>query len=510
VSASGTGASAGRSLRGELLVNLAGTGWSALVQFACIPLYLAMLGAERYALIAFSASLQLALKALDLGVSHTANRELAGRTASGRTEGVRELLRTLEAAYSLVGLLLGGALVAAAPVIATRWFGESALGAGAVTDAVRLTGLFIAVQWPLSLYQSALLGLGRAMTMNGLAMTSSTLAGGGSVLLLLSGRRSLVAVLAWQAGVALAHTLAVAVATHRGLASDARPARIRPAALAELRGMLTGVAAISLSLLLLLQADKLLASRWLPLADYGYYMLGATVSNGLGVLSAPVFNTLLPRLAALAAARDMARLTHEFRRGTRLVTLFVFPAMITAGVLAADLLRIWTHDPLTARHAAPPATLLLLGMGSASLIQLSMALQMATGRTRTGTRINVALLLALVPLGLMGSRWGAVGVAAAWAALLGLGALASGAAIHRPLLGASSGRWLLVDVGRPLAAMLAVTLLAWPVLSLAAPPALAALRLVVLGLVLTGVSAAVNGFPPSLLRGLLDPTMRAS
>ena len=296
MSATATAGSPARSLRRELLVNLAGTGWSALVQFACIPIYLAVLGAERYALIAFSASLQLALKALDLGVSHTANRELAGRSASGRTEGVRELLRTLEAAYALVGVVLGGALAAAAPLVATRWFGESALGPGPVADAVRLIGLFVAVQWPLSLYQSALLGLGRAATMNGLAIASSTLAGGGSVLLLLGGRRSLVAVLAWQAAVALAHTLVIAYATHRTLARDARPARIRPATLTELRGMLTGVGAITLSLLLLLQADKLLASRWLPLADYGYYMLGATVLN-TGALSTPSpFATVAPSM----------------------------------------------------------------------------------------------------------------------------------------------------------------------------------------------------------------------
>jgi O-antigen/teichoic acid export membrane protein len=499
-----------RSLRADLLVNLAGTGWSALVQFACIPIYFAVLGAERYALIAFSASLQLALKALDLGVSHTANRELAGRTASGRTEGVRELLRTLEAAYCVIGLLLGGTLAAAAPVIATRWFGESSLGAGPVTVAVRLIGLFIAVQWPLSLYQSALLGLGRAATMNALAIASSTLAGGGSVLILLGWRRSLVAVLAWQAIVGLAHTLAVALATHAALARDARPARIRPSTLVELRAMLTGVGAITLSLLLLLQADKLLASRWLPLADYGYYMLAATVSNGLGVLSAPVFNALLPRLSALAARQDTARLASEFHRGTRLVTLFVFPAMIAAGVLAADLLRLWTRDVGTAEHAAATATLLLAGMGSASLLQLSMALQMAAGRTAIGTRINTMLLIALVPLGLAASRMGAVGVAAAWAGLLALGAVVGGAAIHRRLLGAGSVRWLAVDIARPLAAMLAVTLVAWPLLSMPLAPALAALRLVVFGAVLTAVSAVVNGFRPSLLRGLFDPAARAS
>src|SRR6185369_14934359 len=127
-----------RPLRLELLVNLAGTGWSALVQFACIPIFLGMLGTERYALLAFATTMSLALKALDLGVSHTANRELAARSASGRTEGARELLRTLEVAYVLVGVVLGGALAGGASVIASRWFGASVLGADAVTIAVRL------------------------------------------------------------------------------------------------------------------------------------------------------------------------------------------------------------------------------------------------------------------------------------------------------------------------------------------------------------------------------------
>jgi O-antigen/teichoic acid export membrane protein len=273
----------------------------------------------------------------------------------------------------------------------------------------------------------------------------------------------------------------------------------------ELRATLTGVGAITLSLLLLLQADKLLASRLLPLADYGYYMLAATVSNGLGVLSAPVFNTLLPRLTALAADNDTTRLAAEFRRGTRLISLFVFPAMITTGVLAADLIRLWTHDVDTARHAGQPATLLLVGMGAASLLQLSMALQMATGSTRVGAWINALLIAALLPLAWFGSRSGAVGVAAAWAALLTFGAVVGGAAIYRTLLGAGGSRWLLGDVARPLAAMLGVTLLAWPLLEVPASPALSALRLAVLGVVLTVVSAVVNGFRPSGLRRQLDP-----
>ena len=503
-------ASSPRPLRLELLVNLAGTGWSALVQLACIPVFLAMLGAERYALLAFATTMSLALKALDLGVSHTANRELASRTASGRTEGVRELLRTFEAAYVAAGLVLGGALAAGAPLVATRWFGASALGTEAVTTAVRLIGLFIAVQWPLSLYQSALLGLGRAPVMNGLAIASSTLAGGGAVLLLLTGHRSLVVVLAWQSLVAAAHSLAAGVATHRSLPHDAREARIRGEVLRELRATMTGVGALSLSLLLLLQIDKLLASRWLPLAAYGYYMLAATVSNGLGVLSAPVFNTMLPRFSALAAGSDHSRLAAEFRRGTRLMALCVFPAMLTVGALAPDVVRLWTHDATTGQLAGPIATMLLIGMGGASLLQLLMALQMATGRTRPGVLLHTLLIAMLVVLGAAAARYGAVGVAATWGSLVALGALAGGMAIYRGQLGDGSRRWLLVDVARPLAAMLVVLLLASPLLRVPLAGPLALLRLVVVGATLTAVSAAVSGFTFSMLRGALSPIARTS
>jgi O-antigen/teichoic acid export membrane protein len=499
-----------RPLRLELLVNLAGTGWSALVQLACIPVFLAMLGAERYALLAFTTTMSLALKALDLGVGNTANRELAARTASGRTEGARELLRTLEVAYVLVGLLLGGTLAVGASLVASRWFGASTLGTGAVTIAVRLIGLFIAVQWPLSLYQSALLGLGRATTMNGLAIAASTLAGGGAVVLLFAGHRSLVAVLAWQSLIAAAHTIAVAIATHRALPSDARRARVRVDVLHELRATITGVGGLTLSLLVLLQIDKLLASRWLPLAGYGYYMLAATVSNGLGVLSAPVFNTMLPRFSALAAGSDRARLAAEFRRGTRLMVLLVFPAMCTVGALAPDVVKLWTHDATTGQLAGPIATMLLIGMGSASVLQLLMALQMATARTRSGVLLHTLLAAAFVALGGAAARYGAVGVSSTWAALVAIGALGGGTMIRRQQLGAGTGRWLLADVLRPLAAMLIVVLVAWPLLRmpLAAPLALG--RLVGLGAALTVVVAAASGFTVSTLRGVLSPIARAS
>jgi len=184
--------------------------------------------------------------------------------------------------------------------------------------------------------------------------------------------------------------------------------------------------------------------------------------------------------------------------------------MLTVGVLAFDVVRLWTHDAATAQLVAPIATFLLIGMGSASLLQLAMALQMATGRTSRGIVLHTLLAALLVVLGGVGARYGAAGVAATWASLLAIGALGGGTAIRRQQLGGGGGRWLLVDVLRPLAAMLVVVLVAWPLLRMSLGVPLALVRLAGLGAALTVVVAAASGFTFSMLRGVLSPIPRAS
>ena len=47
------------------------------------------------------------------------------------------------------------------------------------------------------------------------------------------------------------------------------------------------------------QTDKLVLSRILPLADYGYFTLAVLVASGIQVLSGPVGNAIMPRLTKL-------------------------------------------------------------------------------------------------------------------------------------------------------------------------------------------------------------------
>ncbi len=106
----------------DLAANFAGVGWSAFLQIACVPLYLKFLGIEAFGLIGFYLMLQAILQVLDLGLSPTMNREMARYSVQPeKAAEARDLVRTLEAGYWLIGIAIGTAILVAAPLIAKDW-----------------------------------------------------------------------------------------------------------------------------------------------------------------------------------------------------------------------------------------------------------------------------------------------------------------------------------------------------------------------------------------------------
>ena len=71
----------------NLVANLLGTGWTALIQFAAVPALIHLVGIESFALIGFYGSLVAILTILDLGLSPTLMRMIAGaRIGAGPPE----------------------------------------------------------------------------------------------------------------------------------------------------------------------------------------------------------------------------------------------------------------------------------------------------------------------------------------------------------------------------------------------------------------------------------------
>jgi len=155
----------------DLVASFAGTGWAAAVQVACIPLYIKFLGIEAYGLIGFYLMLQSMLQVLDLGLSPTMNREMARYSIQPeKSAEARDLVRTLEVGYWLIGIAIGAVIVTAAPASAKHWIKSGSFPVHDVQVAVMLMGVLSVFQWPTSFYQGGLIGLGQQVRYNGLAV----------------------------------------------------------------------------------------------------------------------------------------------------------------------------------------------------------------------------------------------------------------------------------------------------------------------------------------------------
>ena len=436
-----------------LLANFAGTGWGAIMQFACVPLYLKFLGVEGFGLIGFYLMLQTLFQVMDLGLSPTINRELARHSVQPTIAGkARELVRTLEIGYWLIGIALGASLVLAAPWIATHWIKSGELSATKISHAVMLMGALSIFQWPISFYQGALMGLDRQALFNSLKIAMVSLSNGGAVLVLWLVSPTITAFLIWQSAVSAVQAVTIAICLWQSLPASGQPARFQIAAVRGVWRFAAGVSGITLIGLIVSQADKLIVSRMLPLKVFGYYSLAWAVSNILLIISGAVFNVVFPNLSAHVATGNLPALRESYHRGAQLMAVAVLPVAILLALFSFEILSIWTRNVETAGFDALILSILVAGSALNALLYLPYALQLSFGWTRLALIAGLTSMVIVIPVMLgLTHRFGPAGTASAWLALNAVNMVVLPPIIHRRLLRGDVWRYF-GDVGWPLLA----------------------------------------------------------
>jgi O-antigen/teichoic acid export membrane protein len=450
------------ALRRDAFANLVGRAWIALAGLVFVPLYIKLLGVEAYGLVGFAATLQVGMSLLDVGLATTLNRELArmraggGRSAEGAEGHVaqqqRDLVRTLEITYWVAALAIVVLVELGASAIAGRWLHPERLSTGSVETAIRLIGITIALQFPFTLYEGGLLGIGRQIALNVVLVVGATLRFGAVVAVLVWVSPTIEAFFVWQVVVTALQTTAGAWLLWWSLPTGRRP-RFRLHVLSGVWRFAAGMAGITLTAVVLTHMDKLVLSKLLTLADFGYYTLATVATGVLYVLFLPLFQAVFPRFSQAVAAGDAATLNRLYHRSAQAMSVLVLPAATVFAFFAREVMLLWTRSPEAAEATRVIVAVFAAGTALHGLMNIPYALQLAAGWTRLALYANVVAIVVLLPaIVVLSSRYGAVGAAVVWLALnVGYATIGVGI-MHRRLLRGELTRWYLVDVGLPLVA----------------------------------------------------------
>ena len=438
------------SLKFNILAGMASSAWSALLGILFLPLFLRYISVEAYGLVGVYVTITTMLIVFDLGLVATLNREVARASSVGSIDKVGPLLHSLAIIYWSVGLCLGAIIFLLAPWLASHWLNPDGLSHDTVARALRLMALVIAFRWPMGLYQAAMIGAQRIIPLSMVNIVMTTLGNLGAVGIMAFWSPSIEAYFIWQAGVALSWTLALRLGAWRYIGRTVVAGFSWPAVRTVTKFSL-GMTGVSLLGVVLSQMDRAILSRLLTLNDFGAYVIAATVSGALYIVTTPVFNGLNPRLTALVRQGDSVQVETTYRTVSRGLASFIFPVAMLLVVYSHDLLFLWTGKPDLAARAAPLVSLLAAGTALHCCSFTFYALQLAHGALRLTLSILAILIVCAFPIMfVLTQKYGAIGAAYGWLLLhccyVAIGSLVT----HRSLLRSALGSWLWSDIGVPL------------------------------------------------------------
>ena len=423
-----------------------------MLQLLLLPWYVRLLGIESYALVGFYTMLYAVVIRLELGLGTTFNREVAQRsTSSDDAQRLRDLLRTLEIVYWSMAVVIGCAIAALAPVISRHWLQAQGLRPDEVQHAVLMMGVMMATQWPISLYEGGLRGKQRQVELNLVGATAATVRGAGALAVLTFLTPSVTAFFSWQAAVNVVHSVILALMMRRALPRSGAPARFRRASLLHVWRFAAGVGTVSVLSLVLMQLDKILLSKLLPLTAFGYYSIASAVVGSLAIIAGPLFETMFPRLSDLVARGDETAIRRLYHASCQFTAALVLPAGAALVCYGLPILLLWLHDANTARSIHVVVALLAIGTTANVLMILPLALQYAYGWTTLSIYKNVVAVVVLIPtLIALVLSFGTIGAAVSWIALNVAYLCIEIPIMHRRVLTRSARSFYLRDLGRPL------------------------------------------------------------
>jgi len=403
-------------LKRTVLMSYVGQVYVALIALAAMPLYLRYLGAEAFGLVGFYVMLQAWSQLLDMGLTPALSRELSRYRAGDLTVAdAWALARTLEWLFGVVAVLFAMLVFFARDWVALGWLNPDRLPPDEVALSIAIMGLMVGMRWLVGLYRGGLIGLEEQVRVQAAAMLIATLKALGVLLALSHIEASVRVFFLYQGAVAIAELLLFMAMFYKAMPRPGAGMRPRWGALREVGHFAGGMAFLSGMWIVIMQVDKLVLSRTLSLADYGYFSLAVTVASGVMLLSAPLHQAVQPRFAVLAIQGQKIELMRLYRIVTQFTVALMCALTGTMALFAEPLLLAWTGDAEAAHRAGPILFWYALGNGIAGLLAVPFLLQYAYGKLRLHIIANAIFSLFWLPAVIYtASAYGAVGTGMAW------------------------------------------------------------------------------------------------
>lgn len=397
----------------NVLYNVAGQGVVLLLSLIAVRFIFRRLGDDVFGIIYFNLALTALLtSALELGLSSTTVREVSSHFDNDRVY-VRDLIRTASLFYWTVGLLLLGVIWVIAPLLVEHWINLKAIETGAAVSMIRILSPVTAVALPKVLYTSLFRGR-QMMGANNLIDVLTAVAQQAGIVLILVVGGSVFQVVGWISASAVVGICAYLIVAARLFGWSALLPGFVMTVVRRNLGFTGHMMAISVLSLVQVQADKVVVSKLLPIAEFGFYGFASTIVSRAAFVTTGVAQAAFPAFSSLFASGDISGLHRQYRKLHDLLCYGTLP-LFTLIVFAALPIFSYIFSPSVAQRLLLPTAFLALGSWMNATLNMPYMVSLAMGRPQIGVRLNLYAVLAVLPVTIfLIYRFGLSGAGFSW------------------------------------------------------------------------------------------------
>lgn len=440
------------SLKTNIVANFSGNAMMAVLNMLFIPVYLKYIGSEGYGLIGVFASIQSILYILDSGLSTTLNKELAA-LSSGTTnkQKIVNLVKTLESIYWPVAVLVGLLGIIVSYFLATGWVQAKELTTDTIFHSFVILSVTLIFQFPVGFYGGGLLGLQRHLLYNILRVFFAIFKNAGALLLLIFYSNSVIVFFTWNLIITIIIVLVYRFVLRRLINSIDLIAKFDKTELKRVARFSGGMAAISLSAILMMQADKVVLSKTIMLADFGYYTIAVTLGMAVLQIVNPIAQSFFPKFAYLSFSNKADELKDTYHKCCQLVSIIIFPASLIIIFYTREVLMLWTHNITTVENTWYIARLFAIGTCMNAMVSILFSFTFALNWTKFALYMSVFSSFIVAPfIALITWIYGPAGAAACWIVLNALYVIFVPYIVHNKFLKKDLFAWYWKDTFKPL------------------------------------------------------------
>ncbi len=393
--------------------NLVGQGIVLTLGFIGVKFIFSRLGADAFGIIYFNLLMTGVLTtALELGVLSTTIREVSAHFAQERAY-VERLIRTASLFYWGIGLALFVTVFAAAPLLVDKWVNLKTVDPATATTMLRYLSLTILITLPRALYSSLFQGRQRMELNNSIDVASSAIQQLGVIVILARGGNAF-AVVEWIAASAVLSTVTYMTIVARMFGARVLvPAYFQDVVHRNVH-FTAHMGALSVLNMVLIQFDKVVVSKLLPIASVGYYSFASTVVVRLSFAAGAVAQAALPSFSDLHHKGDTRSLLVQYRK---LQDLICYGMVLPFAAATFGALPVYSYlfNQQTAWILLLPTALLCLGFFMGATVNIPYTFSVAMGRPDIASRSNAIALFVVIPVATtLIYLFGLAGAASSW------------------------------------------------------------------------------------------------